>query len=122
MGPTDRLLVRIKWEAHVSRLVIAIAFMAGLLSVNQASAGGYYPGDYPGYYGDGYDYGYYGPRYHGYYGEPYPAYRDYWGPVGPIPIISPLVTAIFSPGPRCQHRVPVLNYQGELRGAWVNGC
>ena len=105
----------------MSRLIIVIAFVATLLPAGQARAGGYYPGYYPDYYGDGYDYGYYEPGYYG-YGEPYYAYRYYWGPVGPIPIISPIITALFSPGPRCQHRVPVVNYQGEVRGGWVNGC
>ena len=103
----------------MSRLIVAIAFAASLLAAGQARAGGYYPDYYPGYYGDGYDQGYYGAGYYGYYDEPYDAYRYYWGP---IPIISPIVTTLFGPGPRCQHRVPVLNYQGELRGGWVNGC
>ena len=114
-------------EVHVSRLIVAIAFAITLLAAGHAKAGGYYPGYYDGYYGGGYGYGYYAPGYYGYYGgyydDPYyPAYRTYWGPVGPIPIVSPILTAIFTPGPRCQHRVPVVDFQGEVRGGWVNGC
>jgi hypothetical protein len=98
----------------VARLIFAMVLAATLLAAGQASAGGYYPGGYDDHYHDGY----YGSRYYG-YDEPYGAYRYYWGP---IPIISPIITSVFGPGPRCQHRVPVMNYQGELRGGWVNGC
>ncbi|HZQ13881.1 MAG TPA: hypothetical protein VFB31_13835 [Pseudolabrys sp.] len=102
----------------MTRLIAAIALAVSLLGAGQAQAGGYYPGGYAGYYDDGYAPGYYGRGYYG-YAEPSYAYRYYWGPV---PIISPIVTTLFGPGPRCQHRVPVLNYQGELRAGWISGC
>lgn len=101
----------------MTRLIAAIALALSLMGAGQAQAGGYYyPGGYAGYYDDGY--GYYGRGYYD-YDAPYDAYRYYWGPV---PILSPIVTTLFGPGPRCQHRVPVLNYQGELRAGWVAGC
>jgi len=100
----------------MSRLIIAIALALSLVVARQASAGGYYdvyPSDY--YHGD---YGYYAPHYHPYYPGYYePSYetRLYYGPV-------PFFSALFGPGPRCQHRVPVQNFQGELRDGWVSGC
>ena len=118
-------------EANVLRSIFAITVALVVLAANQANAGGYYYGGYRGYYGGGYGYygphpyrgyygygGYYGPRaYYGPYGYYGPAYnvRPYYGPV-------PILSTLFGPGPRCQHRVPVMNYQGEVRGGWINGC
>ncbi len=98
----------------MSRLIFAIALALSLVAARQASAGGYYEGYGPDYYHGGY--GYYEPHpyYPGYY-EPYYETRPYYGPV-------PFFSALFRPGPRCQHRVPVQNYQGEWRDGWVSGC
>src|SRR5579862_1282708 len=101
-------------EANVSRSIFAITIALVMLAASQASAGGYYVDGPDGYYPGGY--GYYEPPYRGFYGyAPGYAYRDYYGPI-------PLLSALFGPGPRCQHRVPVLNYQGEVRDGWINGC
>jgi len=100
----------------VLRSIFAITVALVVLATSQANAGGYYYGGYGGYYPAGY--GYYAPPY---YRGPY----DYYAPDynvrfydGPVPILS----ALFGPGPRCQHRVPVVNYQGEVRSGWINGC
>ncbi len=103
-------------EANVLRSIFAITVTLVVLAASHANAGGYYYGGYGGYYPGGY--GYYAPPYYrgpyGYYAPDYNV-RFYDGPV-------PILSALFGPGPRCQHRVPVMNYQGEVRGGWINGC
>ena len=93
----------------MSHSIFAITLAVSLVAATQASAGGYYV-DYDAHG----PYDYYEPYYRGQY-EPYYEYRYYYGPF-------PFFFAWFGPGPRCQHRVPVQNYQGELRDGWVSGC
>ncbi len=98
------------------RSIFAITVALVALAAKQANAGGYYYGGYGGYDPGGY--GYYAPPY---YRGPYDDYAPDYNVRfynGPVPILSDL----FGPGPRCQHRVPVVNYQGEVRGGWINGC
>jgi hypothetical protein len=105
-------------RSRIFALAILLATTFGIS--RPADAGGYY-GD--GYYGDGYyGGGYYGgggyydeQRYRGYYG-PYDGYREgYYTPLPFFPFVDVYTH-------RCQHRVPVQGYNGEVRGGWVSGC